>query len=415
MGAMIGGDENRPQPTGPITKGIVPKSTRKLIRDESSIKFVMLDPCELFRPIVEQARSVVFLGGTMQPFSYMISQLLRHVPRERLRVFSCGHVVPPSSVCAFVVRRGPSGRDLELTHRTRSQDSTVGEIHAALLQISRVVPHGLVVFFTSYAYMSSLLAHWRRNGFLQQLHNSKPVFVEPRGAAELESVWKGFSRRAGTPSASSGPGNGATLFCVMGGKLSEGINFSDELARCVVVVGMPYPDRRDPILQLKLEFADKLESQMCAIVAPASTSGTGSSIAARSEICASDAVGSPNARIFPLSGVRERPSAPSSITSTSAGADLSQYSHQQAGGNVLYDAMCMRVVNQSIGRAIRHAGDFAAIVLLDTRFAQDRIRAQVKRVVAACFACFCLPHYWRHVTVNTPVHPNFGWSASIKS
>ena len=42
------------------------------------------------------------------------------------------------------------------------------------------------------------------------------------------------------------------LWCVMGGKLSEGINFSDHLARCVVVVGMPFPDGRDPVLQVSI-------------------------------------------------------------------------------------------------------------------------------------------------------------------
>ena len=33
-----------------------------------------------------------------------------------------------------------------------------------------------------------------------------------------------------------------------------GINFQDELGRCVVVVGMPYPNKRDPLLQRRLSY-----------------------------------------------------------------------------------------------------------------------------------------------------------------
>lgn len=34
---------------------------------------------------------------------------------------------------------------------------------------------------------------------------------------------------------------GAVMFCVCRGKISEGIDFADELARAVVVIGIPYP------------------------------------------------------------------------------------------------------------------------------------------------------------------------------
>lgn len=36
-------------------------------------------------------------------------------------------------------------------------------------------------------------------------------------------------------------------------------------------------------------------------------------------------------------------------------------------GRSYYQTLCMRAVNQSIGRAIRHANDWAAIVLVDRR------------------------------------------------
>lgn len=68
--------------------------------------------------------------------------------------------------------------------------------------------------------------------------------------------------------------------------MSEGINFTDELARGVVVVGMPFADLRDPILQEKLNHSNSIN---------------------------------PNS------------------------------------SKALYEAMCMKVVNQSIGRSIRHA------------------------------------------------------------
>ena len=43
-------------------------------------------------------------------------------------------------------------------------------------------------------------------------------------------------------------------------------------------------------------------------------------------------------------------------------------------GRLYYENVCMRVVNQCIGRAIRHVNDYACLVLLDERFGQQNVQ-----------------------------------------
>lgn len=47
------------------------------------------------------------------------------------------------------------------------------------------------------------------------------------------------------------------LFAVVGAKLSEGLNFADELARAVVLVGIPYPSSTSPELRERIKYIRK--------------------------------------------------------------------------------------------------------------------------------------------------------------
>lgn len=108
---------------------------------------------------------------------------------------------------------------------------------------------------------------------------------------------------------------GALLFSVVGGKLSEGINFSDELGRGVVMVGLPYANKASTELKEKMAYIDKLHS-----------------------------------------------------------ANPAQYT---LTANTYYESLCIKRVNQSIGRVVRHKDDYACILLLDHRYSSGRVSGKL--------------------------------------
>ena len=46
------------------------------------------------------------------------------------------------------------------------------------------------------------------------------------------------------------------------GRISEGLDFSDNAARCVIMVGIPYPLLNDPKVMLKRDYLDKRRAKV---------------------------------------------------------------------------------------------------------------------------------------------------------
>ncbi|XP_006862835.1 PREDICTED: putative ATP-dependent RNA helicase DDX11-like protein 8-like [Chrysochloris asiatica] len=302
---------------------------------QSSLKFLLLNPAVHFAQVVKECRAVVIAGGTMQPVSDFREQLLAcaGVGAERVVEFSCGHVIPPDSILPLVICSGPSNQQLEFTYQKRELPQMMEETGRILCNLCNVVPGGVVCFFPSYEYLRQVHTHWEQSGLLSRLAIKKKVFQEPRRANQVEQVLMEYSKCIKCCSQGSSTLTGALLLSVVGGKMSEGINFSDHLGRCVVMVGMPYPNIKSPELQEKMAYLDQTLPRSPGQVPP---------------------------------------------------------------GKALVENLCMKAVNQSVGRAIRHQKDFASIVLLDQRYARPptlaklpawiRDRVEVKVTFGPAFA-----------------------------
>ncbi|XP_068047804.1 ATP-dependent DNA helicase DDX11 isoform X1 [Anomalospiza imberbis] len=301
---------------------------------QSSLKFLLLNPAVHFAKVVEECRAVIIAGGTMQPVADFREQLLCRAGVDPARIveFSCGHVIPPENILPIILCSGPSNQQLEFTYQTRDLPQMMDETGRILYNLCNVIPGGVVCFFPSYEYEKQVYGHWEKTGLLSRLAAKKKIFQEPKKANQVEQVLVEYAKCIKCCSQTGGQMTGALLLSVVGGKMSEGINFSDDLGRCVIMVGMPYPNIRSPELQEKMTWLDKTMPR-------------------------------------------------------AAG---------QAPSRVLIENLCMKAVNQSIGRAIRHQKDFASILLLDHRYTRPAIfnklpqwireRTQVKPAFGSAFA-----------------------------
>ncbi|XP_014244230.1 ATP-dependent DNA helicase DDX11 isoform X1 [Cimex lectularius] len=279
--------------------------SRQMIIGKSYIKYLLLDPASSVSDIINKARCVILAGGTMQPVSEFKDRLFSAcgASDDRILEFSCGHVIPPENILPIVVSAGPTGKQLDFSFNNRDSALMLNELGRLLINVCTVVPAGVVCFFPSYDYESKVFEHLEKNNMLQQISSKKKLFREPKMSSKVDTVLAEYAK---TIQSKNSPINGALLFSVVGGKLSEGLNFSDDLGRCVIVVGMPYPNIKSPELQEKMFFLKE--------------------------------------NVGPQAG-REH-----------------------------YENLCMKAVNQSIGRAVRHKADYSTMLLLDHRYGKQNIQ-----------------------------------------
>lgn len=85
--------------------------------------------------------------------------------------------------------------------------------------------------------MYTIHDRWKNNGMWQKLSELKEIFVEPKTNKDLFVVMTDYRRVIEESSSKSFRTTcGAILFAVCRGKVAEGIDFSDNEARCVLMV-----------------------------------------------------------------------------------------------------------------------------------------------------------------------------------
>lgn len=135
------------------------------------------------------------------------------------------------------------------------------------------------------------------------------------------------------------------------------------MGRCVVIMGMPFPNPTDPELCERMHFMDSAAQQSAAGDPQPGSKGPapGEALESLPAACCNCA-----ASFFP--GCRSQFSRRKACGRAGAASSKGVAS---SAGREYFEDLCMKAVNQCIGRVIRHGGDWAAILLVDQRWTAE--------------------------------------------
>ncbi len=181
-----------------------------------------LDP-SIGTDILKQVHSSIHMSGTLEPLDEYRDSL--GLPLET-RLASYPSPFPKENRKIFFVR------DVTTRYDELMKDKTIlPQMWQHVSGICNTFPKNTMVFFPSF----NTLSMFKKNGHFAEIQRCLYVEEQEMSQTELMDLVTDFK------SCGDGNGTGAALFSVMGGRISEGMDFPAEQLEIAVIIGIPYP------------------------------------------------------------------------------------------------------------------------------------------------------------------------------
>lgn len=192
-----------PSEHAPLVEGAGPSDARLVLQ--------ALDPAALTGAL-DEAAATLHLSGTLQPLDEYRDAI--GLPPDRTSLARFPSPFPQKNRLVLV--------DATVTTRHEEADPAMwARIGERLREVRAATDRNMAVFLPSYEALHRLAPFVR----------ARPSFVEARGASQARLMSELAAFKAT---------RGATLLSVVGGRLSEGLDFPDDQLEVVVIVGLPY-------------------------------------------------------------------------------------------------------------------------------------------------------------------------------
>ena len=259
-----------------------------------------------FKAVMDKKfHSTIITSGTLAPIDSMESELKQNFDYKLENT----HVIDDSQINFCVLSSSPD-KDIEFNfnREKRMEKNMILELGNIIVKLCQKTPGGILVFFSSYYIMEEYIKEWTEKSIISEINKHKEFYQDRRDSKQNKIILEKYEKA----NSDRNKYKGAILLSVCRGSCSEGMNFKDDMARLVIVVGIPYAMLLDPKVQLKKEFQDEFNKLLY--------------------------------------------------------KDEKYRNIKKLTGSEWYSQNALKCVNQALGRVIRHSNDYGAMVLIDTRY-----------------------------------------------
>uniref|UniRef100_A0A914YU44 ATP-dependent helicase C-terminal domain-containing protein n=1 Tax=Panagrolaimus superbus TaxID=310955 RepID=A0A914YU44_9BILA len=200
----------------------------------------------------EECHSVILASGTLCPTETLKTELGLNFDFE----MEGNQVIPDNQIFASVISKGPHNYPFKCTYKNMQDQTFFIELLRTIRDVCKTVPKGVLVFVSSYRILNDLQKFLRYENLQIDIEKHKKIFFEPNRSRDLKQMLEEYTFTIETAGSDINSFNGAIMFAVFRGKVSEGIDFTDDMARCVICIGIPFPNFTDELVVQKKAFND---------------------------------------------------------------------------------------------------------------------------------------------------------------
>ncbi|XP_053201698.1 regulator of telomere elongation helicase 1 homolog isoform X2 [Panonychus citri] len=248
------------------------------------------------------AHCTIITSGTLAPLQSFQIELETPFPV----ILQNRHIINESQIGIYTLSLAYNNIRYNTSYENRSNLEHIKTIGQSIVNFCNIIPDGVLIFFSSYAVMGSILKVWReheddKKGSLgwkifANLRAKKTLFEEPKDKNEFANCIVEYKKKIDQKNS-----KGAVFMGICRGKLSEGLDMADHYCRGVLMVGLPFPATQDPRVLVKKQY-------------------------------------------------------------------LQEQNNPELSPTDWYTLQMKRALNQAIGRIVRHKDDYGVVLLIDHRF-----------------------------------------------